>query len=77
MATAMIINALAREFGLPLGDWFPPEGHRSEPRGISWDEMLRTMPSHFDIAAESAALKVAPERFEAMRNDYKYREEYF
>lgn len=75
--TAMAVNALARRFGLPPGDWFPREGKRSEPREISWQEMCRTMPSHFDIAAESAALKSAPERFEQMRNSYKYREEYF
>jgi erythronate-4-phosphate dehydrogenase len=44
---------------------------------ISWEEMLRTMPAYFDIAAESAALKAAPEKFEQMRNTYKYRTEYF
>ncbi len=77
MASAMVVNSLAQEFGLPLQDWFPPDGQCSEPREISWGEMCRTMPSYFDIAAESAALKAAPERFEAMRNNYKYRNEYF
>jgi erythronate-4-phosphate dehydrogenase len=77
-ATAMIVNALAREFDLPLeADWFPPEGLRSIPRPISWEEMRRLMPAHFDMAAESAALKAAPERFEQMRNTYNYRTEYF
>ncbi len=75
--TAMVVNALARKFGLPLNDWFPPDGQRSEPREISWEEMCRTMPARFDIAAESAALKAAPELFEAMRNNYNYRKEYF
>jgi erythronate-4-phosphate dehydrogenase len=75
--TAMIVNVLSRKFGLPLRGWFPSEGQRSVPREISWEEMCRTMPPHFDIAAESAALKAAPERFEAMRNSYNYRQEYF
>jgi erythronate-4-phosphate dehydrogenase len=75
--TAMVVNALGDRFGLPLRDWFPAGVGHSEPREISWEEMCRTMPSRFDIAAESAALKAAPDRFEAMRNNYDYRLEYF
>jgi erythronate-4-phosphate dehydrogenase len=81
-ATSMIVNALAGEFGLPLShentlDWYPEGALRSEPRDIRWDEMRRTMPRYFDIAAESATLKAAPEQFEAMRDNYNYRTEYF
>ncbi len=76
-AAAMIVGALAREFGLPLRDWYPAGAPRSMLRTIGWEEMCRTMPARFDIAAESAALKAAPELFETMRNDYKYRQEYF
>ena len=77
-ATAMVVNALAREFGIDrLRDWYPEGVSRSEARAISWDEMCRTMPSCFDIAAISAALKASPERFEQMRDGYRYREEYF
>jgi erythronate-4-phosphate dehydrogenase len=76
-ATAMIVNALAHEFGLPLDDWYPWGALRSTPRAISWDEMCRTMPAYFDITAQSRALKAAPEEFEQMRNNYKYRAEYF
>ena len=80
--TAMVVNALAREFGLPLrggdgGEWFPPDGRRSEAREISWEDMRRQMPSHFDIVAESDALRAAPDRFEAMRDNYNYRMEFF
>jgi hypothetical protein len=39
--------------------------------------MLRTMPPHFDIAAQSRALKASPGLFEEMRNSYEYRTEYF
>jgi erythronate-4-phosphate dehydrogenase len=81
-ATAMVINALERHFGLPSTGangtgWYPDGAPRSTPRAITWDEMHRAMPSHFDIEAESAALKASPQLFEAMRNDYKYRIEFF
>ena len=84
-ATSTVVNALAREFGLPLTEWYPAGAPRSQPREISWDEMRRLMLSHFDIAAESAALKAtlgatlnaAPELFEEMRNNYHYRTEFF
>ncbi len=78
-ATAMIINALAREFPefSSLRDWFPEGALRNAPRPIGWGEMCATMPSHFDIAAESALLKASPERFEQFRDKYQYREEFF
>jgi erythronate-4-phosphate dehydrogenase len=77
MATAMVVRALSGEFDLPLIDWYPEGAPRSEARRISWEEMRRRMPAHFDMAAESAALKAAPERFEAMRDNYNYRLEFF
>ncbi len=78
MATAMIVRALASEFGLPLAaDWYPERALRSVPREIDWKEMCTRMPQYFDIAAESALLKAEPERFEEMRDNYKYREEFF
>jgi erythronate-4-phosphate dehydrogenase len=97
-ATAMIVNELARCFGLPLPgipgldgsknvnggiggvgakDWWPEGVPRSNPRDIGWDEMRVEMPRYFDIAAQSDALKSAPGRFEAMRDNYNYRLEFF
>ncbi len=76
-ASAIVVRALARKFGLPLAEWYPAGAPRSVPRAITWDDMRSRMPSHFDIAALSAALKAAPERFEAMRNGYNYRAEFF
>jgi erythronate-4-phosphate dehydrogenase len=76
-ATSMVVRALAREFSLPLGDWYPEGAPRSEAREISWEDMRRKMPSHFDIAAESALLKSTPEKFEQMRDNYNYRTEFF
>ena len=49
----------------------------SHPRPIGWDELAATIGARYDIAAESDTLKRHPERFEALRNGYSYREEYF
>jgi erythronate-4-phosphate dehydrogenase len=77
MATSMVVGALAREFSLPFTDWYPEGAPRSNPREISWEEMCAQMPLHFDIAAESVALKAAPELFERTRDNYNYRTEFF
>lgn len=75
-ASAMAVAAVARRFSLPLEGWYPAV-EPSRPRPIGWDELAATIGAHYDIAAESDALKRHPERFEAMRNGYAYREEYF
>lgn len=76
-ATAAVVRAAARKFGLPLGDWYPPQATPVARCPITWEKMCGTMPQYFDIAAESRALKSAPEEFESMRNNYRLRQEYF
>jgi erythronate-4-phosphate dehydrogenase len=77
-ATSMVVEAVARGFGLPLEGWYPDgEVMRVVPRPIAWDELRATIGSRFDIAALSRTLKSAPDRFERLRNDYPYRQEYF
>ena len=76
-ATALAVRAVAGCFGLPLGPWYPPEVRPSEPRPVSWREMCGTIGGRFDIEAQSLALKSDPASFESMRDDYRYREEYF
>ena len=76
-ATAAAVRAIARRFGLPLGDWYPPEALRPVPRPIGWEEMCATIDRYFDVEAETQALKRAPEAFERMRDAYRYRAEYF
>lgn len=76
-ATAAAVRAIARRFGLPLGDWYPPEALRPVPRPIGWEEMCATIGRYFDVEAETQALKRAPEAFERMRDAYRYRAEYF
>ena len=76
-ATAMVVRALASMFGFRLGGWYPEGVTPTTPREIGWEEMCSTIANYFDIEAESAVLKSSPERFEALRNGYRYRSEYF
>ena len=75
-ASSMAVRALARRFSLPLERWYPDVAP-SRPRPIGWEELAASIGAHYDIAAESNKLKGNPERFEALRNGYAYREEYF
>ncbi len=76
-ASALSIRALARHFGLPLTDWYPSKVTPSQPRPILWQTMLDTIADHCDLATESRNLKANADHFEAIRNHYNYREEYF
>lgn len=76
-ATAMAVAAVAQHLTLPLEGWYPAEVTPSTPRPISWEELCRTIPSHYDIIAESVCLKSHRNEFESLRNNYRYREEIF
>lgn len=76
-ASAMVVRAVASMFGFRLGGWYPSDVTPTVPRPISWEDMCHTIGNYFDIEAESAHLKSSPESFEALRNGYNYREEYF
>jgi erythronate-4-phosphate dehydrogenase len=76
-ATALAVQALARHFDLPLKEWRPSEVEVVEPKQISWVQMCATIGQYCDLATESEALRNDPELFESLRNNYRYREEYF
>lgn len=76
-ASAMAVQALARHFDLPLRDWRPKEVAAITPKLLSWNEMCATITEACNLEAESFTLKNEPERFEYLRNNYLYREEYF
>lgn len=76
-ATAMSVATLSRFFSLPLEGWYPPQVTPAAPRPISWEELCATIGTAYDIEAESRRLKARPEDFEALRDHYAYREEYF
>ncbi|MEG2061088.1 MAG: 4-phosphoerythronate dehydrogenase [Alistipes sp.] len=76
-ATAMSVATIARFFALPLSNWYPCEAALTAPRAISWQELCTTITAAFDLAAESRRLKEHPTDFEQMRDNYRYRREYF
>ena len=76
-ASAMVVQALARHFDLPLKEWQPLEVKRVEPVLISWREICSSISQYCNLHSDSAALRSNPENFEILRNEYNYREEYF
>ncbi len=76
-ATAAVVRAISREFGLPLGGWYPSSVVPVKPRKISWEEMCATIGNYFDIESQTRALKENPSEFESFRNNYQYRQEFF
>ena len=76
-ASAMAVQALARHFDLPLKEWRPLEVRSVEPKLISWQEMCSTISQYCNILSDSASLRSNPDKFELLRNEYNYREEYF
>ncbi len=79
MGTAMAVRAVAAFLRLPIADdWYPAEAPKRHPRrGLSWKEITVGMTRHYDIRADDAALRAAPERFEELRGDYRFRPEFF
>lgn len=73
-ATAMVLDAISRRFSLPKLHPALPEGMTMPapvPERVSREEILAT----YDIIADTRALKAAPGRFEALRNEYALRRE--
>ena len=74
----MVVRALAKKYGLPLTDWYPegvPAQITNSP--VSWPMLQETIDSYFNIETEDAHLRGHLDQFEQLRNNYKYREEYF
>ncbi|MDL2319578.1 4-phosphoerythronate dehydrogenase [Alistipes sp. OttesenSCG-928-B03] len=77
-ATSMVVRAVGRRFGWPLGEWYPSgDVTPTVPQPINWSELNATIDRYFDIAALTHALQSHPDDFESMRNNYDYRQEYF
>lgn len=76
-ASAIVIDAIAKEFCLPLRGWYPAKVTPVCRQAIGWDEMRQTIADYCDLSAESTLLRLSPEAFESLRNNYNYREEYF
>ncbi|WP_302394303.1 NAD(P)-dependent oxidoreductase, partial [Alistipes ihumii] len=76
--TAAAVRAVSRHYSMPLDDWYPPQVMPGKPDpSIGWERMSSAMPRYFDIEAETSRLRAHPELFETMRNNYRYRNEFF
>lgn len=76
--TAAAVRAVSRHYSMPLDDWYPPQVTPGKPDpSIGWERMSSAMPRYFDIEAETSRLRAHPELFETMRNNYRYRNEFF
>lgn len=76
-ASSIVVRATAREFGLPLTEWYPAQVQRVERCDIGWEDMCQSISQHCDLTAQSAELRQQSSHFESLRNNYHYREEYF
>lgn len=76
-ASAISIHSLARHFSLPLTQWYPQQVTPVQRRDIGWEQMCRTICDYCDLERESHRLKQQSDQFEALRNNYHYRQEYF
>lgn len=76
-ASAIAASELAREFSLPFDGWYPPSVTPPVPRPIGWEEVQNRIASYCNLQAETEALRSHPECFEALRDGYAYREEFF
>lgn len=75
-ATTMAVRSIAKALDIPLTSW-SSDIKKVEPQQISWKELHQTIGNKFDITQQSEQLKNNPDLFEAIRNNYNYREEYF
>lgn len=76
-ASAIAASELAREFSFPFAGWYPPSVTPPAPRPIGWEELQNSIDSYCNLQAETEALRSHPERFEQLRDEYAYREEFF
>lgn len=76
-AAMAVVRAVARRFALPLVEWYPSVVEPVERKDITWEDMCQSVERYCNLPSESAILKSRPAEFEALRNNYNYREEYF
>lgn len=76
-AAMAVVRAVARRFALPLVEWYPSAVEPVERKDITWEDMCQSIEHYCNLQTESEILKTHPTDFEALRNNYNYREEYF
>ena len=76
-ASAAVVAAAARHFGLPPEGWYPTGETQVGRKPISSAEMRANITDYFDIDGQSRPLKAATEQIETLREEYIFRQEYF
>lgn len=78
-ATAMVVMAIAELYNLqPLKNWWPTEVEKiCHQNPVDWHQTISKMPLYYNIEQDSNQLKESPKEFENLRNNYKYRNEFF
>lgn len=76
-ASSMAVRAVAKQLGLPVEGWYPDGVECITPQQIGWAELRQSIKEHYDILAESEYFKRNADSFEELRNNYRYRNEYF
>ena len=80
--TSMAVRAVAKHFGIePLLDFFPAEIPVPSNPVVSLDPssanpLSDAVFASYDVADDDAALRAAPEKFEALRSSYRVRREF-
>ncbi len=76
-ASAMVVEALACHFGLPIKGWSPSEVAKVAERNIGWEQMCEEVAHYVPLDEMDRALKSDPRTFEKLRKEYVLREEFF
>ena len=76
-ASAQAVAAVVQHLNIPISDWYPAGIERTTPQPISWEELRNSIADNYDILGESLHFKQNAEAFEQLRNEYRYRNEYF
>jgi erythronate-4-phosphate dehydrogenase len=82
--TAMVVNALAKFFNLPIRDWYPGQipGPQNpvisiDGKGKNDESVIREAVDHtYNISEDDLKLRFSPADFEKQRGDYRVRREF-
>lgn len=82
--TQMVVRAIARFFGIKnLFDFFPPNDVENlnavklDLKGMTQGQIASIMQYNYPIFTDDFMFRMNPQGFEQLRNDYKYRREFY
>lgn len=82
--TAAVVRSVAHYFGIPaLFEFFPatevPEGRsvKLNLRGLSQGEIASILSYNYPVYADDFLLRINPDSFDELRDNYRYRREFF